>query len=311
MSAAQRAGFSLVELLISMAISAIIGSILFPALLSFQSAGFAEMDRDDLHKRAERLLRYLANDVRDTALYLGAKRRSATGDAPALTHDSLSGDPLEVLTTALRPESDGGTGHDALTLVKAVSFVPRLALTEPALAGSSVLRLDRRPNQPPGSSREILPSPEAINHIVLTNHKCCYPVAVANQELHLATPLQQAVPTGTELLGVRAHRYFLQTHAGSNRLYRDNYTSRDILDANIDGLQFRYLLRDGTRVDLPVHVVDIRGICIELLVRSRRTQSGALDTNVYQLGDRSYGPFNDHFRRIAVSQLVEIPNHGL
>mgnify|MGYP001182377820 FL=1 len=311
MNRADTSGFSLVELMISMVIAAIVSSILFPALLSFQANSLAEMDRDELHKRAGRLLRYLANDLRDTALFLGPAPHTASGSAVVLAHDSLPGDPVESLATALRPETSGAVEHDALTLVKAVSFAPPIYLAEDATAGASEVRLDRRPNQAPGSSREILPAPEAISHIVLANHKCCYPVAAADQALPLKEPLGQAVPAGTELLGVRAHRYYLQANAGSNRLYRDNYTSRDILDANIDGLQFEYLLRDGSLVDTPNPIADIRGIRVSLLVRSRRTKAEHFDNATYPLGDHSYGPFNDHYRRVAVSQTVEVRNHGL
>ncbi len=311
MNRSKIAGFSLIELMISMAIAAIVGTILLPALLSFQSTSLAEMHRDDLHKRAERLLRYLVNDLRDTALYLGPAPQTSTGNPPALVHDSLSGNPVETFTTALRPEYGDATGHDALTLVKAVSFVPRITLAEDAAIGVSELRLDRRPNRAPGSSREILPAPEAINHIVLTNHKCCYPVAAADQVLQLEEPLRQAAPTATELLGVRAQRYYLQAADGSNRLYRDNYTSRNILDANIDGLQFEYLLRDGTLVNAPDPLTDVRGVRVSLLVRSRQTGTDRVDHQTYQLGDRTYGPFNDHYRRVAVAQIVEMQNHGL
>lgn len=311
MTRSDLAGFSLVELMISMAVAAIVSSILLPALLTFQASSLAEMDRDELHKRANRLLRYLANDLRDAALCLGAEPHTAAGNAPVLVHDSLAGDPEETLTTALRPEAGGTDNHDALTLVKAVSFMPPLFLAEDATAGASEVRLNRRPNQAPGSSREILPPPEAISHVVLANHKCCYPVAAADQILPLGEPLSQAVPTGTELLGVRAHRYYLRANGGSNRLYRDNYTSRDILDANIDGLQFEYLLRDGSLVHTPDPISAIRGVRVSLLVRSRRTKADHLDQATYLLGDRSYGPFNDHYRRVAVNQTVEMQNHGL
>jgi len=311
MNRADTSGFSLVELMISMVIAAIVSSILLPALFSFQASSLAEMDRDELHKRAGRLLGYLANDLRDTALFLGAAPHTATSNSIVLVHDSLPGDPLESLGTALRPETGGAADHDALTLLKAVSFAPPIYLTEDAMAGASHVRLDRRPNQPPGSSREILPAPEAISHIVLANHKCCYPVSAADKTLPLEEPLGQAAPAGTELLGVRAHRYYLQADAESNRLYRDNYTSRDILDADIDGLQFEYLLRNGNLVHTPDSTTDIRGVRVSLLVRSRRTKADHLDKATYLLGDRSYGPFNDHYRRVAVSKTVEVRNHGL
>ena len=304
-------GFSLIELVISMAIAAIIGSILLPALLSFQSGALAEINRDDLHKRAERLLRFAVADLRDTALLIGARPRTATGTALTLIHDSLAGDPSETIGAALLPEDGGVSGHDAITYLKTVSFAPLIRLAETAAAGATSLELDRRPNQSPGSSREIIPAPEAINHVVLDNQKVCYQVLDTGQNLQLETGLLRLAPTGSEVLGVRAHRLYLQPFEGSNRFYRDNFTSREILDDGIDGMQLQYLLHNGVLVDEPVLLADVRGVRISLLVRSRKTDSSYLDRQSYHLGNRTYGPYFDHFRRVLASELVEIKNHAL
>ncbi|MCK4535877.1 MAG: PilW family protein [Desulfuromonadales bacterium] len=311
MKAPNNFGFSLVELVISMAIAAIIGSMLLSSMLSFQSRTLAEIDRDDLHKRAERLLRFAVDDLRDTALLIGARPRTATGPAPVLVHDSLPGDPHETMTDALLPEYGDPTGHDAVTILKAISFSPHLMLAQAEGPGTTSLTLDRHPNRAPGSSREILPAPEAISHVVLGNHKVCYQVLAADQTLQLNAGLLRQVPAGIEVLGLRAHRLYLQPFEGSNRFYRDNFTSREILDACIDGMQLEYLMKNGHLVDEPGSLADVRGIRISLLVRSRQAEPSYLDSRAYTLGDRTYGPFFDHFRRIQISELVEIKNHGL
>lgn len=304
-------GFSLIELMISMAIAAIVGSILLSAMLSFQSGALAEINRDDLHKRAGHLLRFAVDDLRDTALLTGAGPRTAAGSALTLSHDSLAGDPAETINAALLPESGGATGHDALTFVKAVSFTPAIRLAETAEAGATCLVLDRRPNQAPGSSREIIPAPEAINHVVLDNQRGCYQVLSTGQSLLLATGLLRQAPAGSEVHGVRAHRLFLQPFEGSNRFYRDDFTSREILDEGIDGMQLEYLMSNGVLVDDPVPPADVRGIRISLLVRSRKPDPDFLDRRSYRLGDRSYGPYFDHFRRVLASELVEVKNVAL
>jgi len=311
MKPVQNLGFSLVELIVSMAIATLLGSALLSSLLAFQAATLAEIDRDGLRKRAERLLRFVVDELRDTALLIGAEPLTAAGTAPSLVHASQSGDPLEILASALLPEYGDPAGHDAVTILKAVSFAPRIRLTQPEDPGAASLTLDRRPNLPPGSSREILPAPDARDHVVLDNQKVCYRVLSADQILQLNNALLRAAPAGTEVLGLRSQRFYLQPYAGSNRLYRDNFTSLEILDDDIDGLQLEYLLKDGSLVDAPAILAEVRGIRISLLVRSHREAAGYTDRNSYQLGDRSYGPFFDHYRRIVVSELVEIKNHGL
>ena len=190
--------------------------------------------------------------------------------------------------------------------------MPRLCgLCKPGRSGEDWLELNRRPNRSPGSTRELLPAPEAINHLVLANHRICYAVHIADSSLQLSLPLLTDVPVDTELLGVRAFNYQLDAFSGSKRLRRDDFTSRDILDDAVDGLQFEYLLDDGSLVNRPDRSQDIRGVRINLLVRDLRPDRSYINATIYTLGNRSYGPFQDHYRRSLVTQLVEVKNNGL
>jgi len=304
------AGITLVELLVAMTIASIIGTMILQLVINFQSRILTEVSRNDLQDRAERLIRFLANDIRDTAFLLGSVPQVAGGASLELVHDSLSGDPLENLPFSILAE-DNSDEDDRLTIVKAVSFAPPLRLTQPGLSGEAELVLNRRPNRSPGSSRELLPAPEAINHLVFTNHRVCYAVQLADLSLQLDQPLLEGVPVGTELLGVRAFSYQLEPFSGSKRLRRDDFSSRNILDDVVDGLQFEYLLNDGSLVDQPARPQDVRGVRISLLVRDLRSDRNYSNETIYTLGNRNYGPFRDHYRRSQVSQLVEVKNHGL
>ncbi len=304
------AGITLVELLVAMTIAAIIGTMILQMVINFQSRILAEVSRNDLQDRAERLIRFLANDIRDSAFLLGSVPRVAGGASLALVHDSLSGDPLESLPFSIISD-DSSDEDDRLTIVKAVSFAPALRLAQPGLSGEAELVLNRRPNRSPGSSRELLPAPEAINHLVFANHRVCYTVQFADLSLQLSQPLAEGVPADTELLGARAYSYQLEPFSDSKRLRRDDFSSRDILDDVVDGLQFEYLLGDGSLIDQPARPQDVRGVRISLLVRDLRPDRNYTNATIYTLGNRSYGPFRDHYRRSQVSQLVEVKNHGL
>ncbi len=304
------AGVTLVELLVAMTIASLVGTSILQLVITFQKRILTEISRNDLQDRAERLIRFVANDIREAAFMLGSVPLVA-GETPlALVHDSLSGDPLETLAYALIPE-DGGLDDDTLTLVKAVSFAPPLCLEQEGVIGDSSLSLNRRPNLSPGSSRELLPAPEAISHLVLGNHRRCYALQSADQILHLEQELTVTAPVGTEVLGVRAYRYLLDPVAGSHHLRRDDFTSQNILDDAVDGLQFEYLQADGAQTDQPTDPGKIRAVRISLLVRDLRSDQAYPAAEVYTMGNRSYGPYRDHFRRVVVSQLVEVKNHGL
>lgn len=310
MKRAACAGMTLVELLVAMAIAALVGSMLLQTVIGFEARILAEVSRNDLQDRAERLIRFLASDVRDAAFLLGAAPRLADGAPLALVHDSLPGDPLEALPSAILP-TDSSLTDDRLTIVKAVSFAPPLRLLLPALAGETAVVLNRRPNRGPGSSRELLPAPEAVNTLVVASQRVGYSVQLADQTLQLAQPLAAEVPADTEVLGVRAATIALEPFAGSKRVRRDDFTSREILDDAVDGLQFEYLLSDGSLVDLPASPAEVRGVRISLLVRDLRPDRNYVNEQPYTLGNCRYGPYRDHYRRLLVSRLVEVKNHGL
>jgi hypothetical protein len=293
-----------------MTIASIIGTMLLQLVIDFQARILTEISRNDLQDRAERLIRFLASDIRDTAFLLGTVPQVADGTMLALVHDSLSGDPLEALPFSVL-SGDESDEDDHLTIVKAISFAPPLRLAQPGVSGERGLVLNRRPNLSPGSTRELQPAPEAINHLVLANRRLCYSVQLAGLSLQLNQSLVEDVPAATEVLGVRAYSYRLNPAAGSKSLRRDDFTSRDILDDAVDGLQFEFLLADGSLVNQPARPQDVRGVRISLLVRDLRPDQNYVNEASYTLGNRTYGPFRDHYRRSLVSQLVEVKNHGL
>ena len=303
-------GMTLVELLVAMTIASIAGIMILQVILNFQSRILAEISRNNLQDRAERLIRFMASDIRDAAFLLGPVPQTAEGAPLILTHDSLAGDPVETLPFSLVAE-DLADGDDRLTLVKAVSFAPPLRLAQTAQVGETSVVLNRRPNRSPGSTRELQPAPEAINHLVFASQHTCYPLRQANLEVELEQPLRETVSADTEVLGLRACIYEAESFAGSKRLRRDDFTSREILDQAVDGLQFEYLLDDGAMVDQPADTKNVRGIRISLLVRSLRQDRDHIDTGIYSLANQVYGPFHDHFRRQLVTRLIEVKNHGL
>ncbi len=276
-------GMTLVELLVAMTIASIAGIMILQVILNFQSRILAEISRNDLQDRAERLIRFMASDIRDAAFLLGPVPQTAEGAPLILTHDSLAGDPIETLPFSLVAE-DLADGDDRLTLVKAVSFTPPLRLAQTAQVGETSVVLNRRPNRSPGSTRELQPAPEAINHLVFASQHTCYPLRQANLEVELEQPLRETVSADTEVLGLRACIYEAESFAGSKRLRRDDFTSREILDQAVDGLQFEYLLDDGAMVDQPADTKNVRGIRISLLVRSLRQDRDHIDTGIYSSG---------------------------
>jgi len=55
----------------------------------------------------------------------------------------------------------------------------------------------------------------------------------------------------------------------------------------------------------------VSGVRVSLLVRDLRADRHFVNHSVYTLGNRSYGPYRDHYRRVQVTRLVEVKNHAL
>jgi Tfp pilus assembly protein PilW len=84
-----------------------------------------------------------------------------------------------------------------------------------------------------------------------------------------------------------------------------------VVAENIDNLQFRYLLSDGTWTNNPAgQEPNVRAVEISLLARTANINRGYIDPNTYSIGDVNYPP-NDNYRRKLLCSIVKTRNIGL
>ncbi len=312
-------GFTLVELLVSVAIMSIISLILYPFFTTFQFQSLSEINKSDLGDRANRLLDYLAEEVRETGFLVTSIPRYGDDTTLKIKHFS------DVLTfSSSIVTGDVAGGNDSLDVIKAVSFFPRISITEVIAGSPQKVKINRPPDY--GTEINNAGSNQALarNNVIFENHKKIYRVnGIAadspdidvdgdgrrDRLLTLQQTLAEPVPVGTEVLGVRAVRFFID----SKGLRSDDYVTSGVLDSNVDGLQIRYFMSDGSYVDAPTGsaIENIRGVKIYLLVRSGKPDRGYVNAATYTLGSRAYGPYNDGFRRVQVERLVEVKNYAL
>ncbi|WP_020674717.1 PilW family protein [Geopsychrobacter electrodiphilus] len=313
-------GFNLVELLVVMALMSIISLITYPFFINFQFQSLSQINKSDLNDRANRLLNYLAEEVQETGFMVTSVPHNGDGTTFQIKH----GASLETFSQSIRVEDVAG-GNDRLDILKAVSFFPPLVVTEVDAGPPHKVKI----NRPPDYNVEINDAAgvNAIltrNQVIFENHKKIYRVIdIASDSpdldldgdghkdrfLTLVQALAEPVPLGSEVLGVRVLGFFVD--AGGLRA--DNYVTSQVLDKDIDGLQFEYFMKDGSTSAAPIGaaIENIRGIRIALLVRATRTDKNYVNTTIYTLGNRSYGPYGDGFRRVAVERLVEVKNYAL
>ena len=77
------------------------------------------------------------------------------------------------------------------------------------------------------------------------------------------------------------------------------------------GVAVRIVAKKDVDRDLADAGGEHRPFRVSLLVRDLRSDGDFRDQTVYRLGNRSYGPYRDNFRRIVVSEMIEVKNHAL
>jgi prepilin-type N-terminal cleavage/methylation domain-containing protein len=99
-------------------------------------------------------------------------------------------------------------------------------------------------------------------------------------------------------------------HPNLMRRNLGNNEQAQIMAEDIDNLQFRYLLDDGSEADSGFNEKDVRAVEIYLLGRTRHTIRGYRDPNTYNMGSTSVTP-GDGYRRRLLKALIKTRNIGL
>lgn len=99
---------------------------------------------------------------------------------------------------------------------------------------------------------------------------------------------------------------------GTNDALRRTPGGSAIAD-NIEGLEFRYTLRDGTQTLTPTNaeLKQLIRVEISLLARSSREDYQYVDTKTYETASGAVlGPFNDNYHRRMVTTTLQLRNLG-
>jgi len=100
-------------------------------------------------------------------------------------------------------------------------------------------------------------------------------------------------------------------HPGLQRENLGNDQGFQIVAENIDNLQLRYILNDGTIIDNPAgQEVNVRAVQVFLLARTDQINRGYTNNNTYTMGDQAPTP-NDGYRRKLMTSIIKTRNIGL
>jgi len=99
-------------------------------------------------------------------------------------------------------------------------------------------------------------------------------------------------------------------HPNLMRRNLGNNEEAQVLAEDIDNLQFRYVLDDGSQVDSGFNERNVRAVEIYLLGRTRNIIRGYTDPNTYNMGNMSVTP-GDGYRRRLLKAKIKTRNIGL
>lgn len=81
---------------------------------------------------------------------------------------------------------------------------------------------------------------------------------------------------------------------------------------NFDGLEFYYILNNGTMSLNPASLENVLGVQISLLARTKNSNPDYIDARIYETASGTvWGPFNDGYRRQLLIREVICRNLGL
>jgi len=309
-------GFTLIELLIAMLITLVVMGAIF---LTFKSQQDSYVIQDQITATQQNLrsaMYILTRDVQMAGYYTNFDADQFTMD-----WDDLDGDTeiIRPLIFARNNVADGGGDNikdntDVIVIVKASDVRHTLAVGEGATTGTITL-----------ASRDF--DGDTVADLNTTTRK--YGLLVKDDlsaaeffEVDSAagniTPpggLTQNYTAGDLICRADIILYKIDEDAAHPSLNRRNLGSDNgywVVAENIDNLQFRYLLSDGTWTNNPAgQEPNVRAVEISLLARTANTNRGYTDTNTYNIGDNPNPNPNDAYRRKLLCSIVKTRNIGL
>ncbi len=284
-------GFTLIELLVSVVIFSIIGIAISILFIDLQARSTEEFQKNELVERANRISSYLIWELREAGFGV-----SATPKFPDGSNLTIGG---VTYSFSIIPQYNP-SGNDSVTIIKGISFLPKLKLGQNAVTGSTTVILNRTP-----TNYEVDPLNDYKSLIVFESHKKVYKItSIGGTTLTLSQGLTENVSAGTEVFGVR----IINLYVSKGKLLRNDGITSSIIDENVDGLKFLYILEDGSEVQNPANPADIRAVKFFVLLKSSKPSKKYMDTKTYNLGGTVFGPFNDKYRRLQIEGAVEVKN---
>jgi type IV pilus assembly protein PilW len=315
------AGFTLIELLVAIALGMVILAGLFRTFKVQHDSYVIQDQVSAMQQNLRAAMHLITRDLQMAGYYTNFDRNNRQLDWNDLDGDSNPANNKETgrhLLFAVNNDTTSGNGiknnTDVIVIVKAGSEGRTLTSGEGASAGA--ISLSTRDFDGDGTA-DLNNTAKKFGLLVKQDLSFAdfFQVDSASGSINPPGGLVENYTSGDTVFRTDIIIYRVTDDATHPCLVRKNLgddSGYQVIAENIDNLQFRYQLVDGTTVDDPVgNQARVRAVEVLLVARTAFAQRGYRDTNSIAFGGTTIPAPNDSYRRKTLNSIVKTRNVGL
>jgi prepilin-type N-terminal cleavage/methylation domain-containing protein len=275
-----KTGATLIELLIALVLSSILVAAFYRTFIDQQKTYTVQEQVADMQQSVRVGIDQVTRQIRMAGYGLGETILASFGvsDINGFTNIFTPGNNVNNI----------GNNDDSITIIIAVEVAK---LTETVAQGSSVLKVSN--GEDFNSDKQKYLCLNGVNNYLVQS--------VSGNIITLATPLSEGHLIDEPVFLIKAVTYKLTSDTTNPNIpilvKNDNTGDGDqVIAENIEDLQFRYTLADGSVTDSPANPEDIRIVCANIKARTKMA-----DTQSSSVG----------YRRRELTSVIKVRNLGL
>jgi len=276
----KKTGATLIELLIALVLSSILVAAFYRTFIDQQKTYTVQEQVADMQQSVRVGIDQVTRQIRMAGYGLGETILASFGvtDINGFTNIFTPGNNVNNI----------GNNDDSITIIIAVEVAK---LTETVTQGSSVLKVSN--GEDFNSDKQKYLCLNGVNNYLVQS--------VSGNTITLATPLSEGHLIDEPVFLIKAVTYKLTSDTTNPNIpvlvKNENTGDGDqVIAENIEDLQFRYTLADGSVTDSPANPEDIRIVCANIKARTKMA-----DTQSSSVG----------YRRRELTSVIKVRNLGL
>jgi type IV pilus assembly protein PilW len=314
----KQAGFTIIELLIAVALGLVILAGLFRTFKVQQDSYIIQDQVSAMQQNLRAAMHFITRDLQMAGYYTNFDRNNRQLDWNDLDGDSNPANNMETgrpLLFAVNNASTAGikANTDVIVIVKAGSEGRTLTAGEGSSGGA--ISLSNRDFDGDGTA-DLNNTGKKFGLLVKEDLSFAdfFQVDSASGSINPPAGLTENYTSGDTVYRTDIIIYRVTDDTARPCLVRKNLgddSGYQVIAENIDNLQFRYLLNDGTWTNDPTgNQARVRAVEVLLVARTAFVQRGYRDTSSITFGTETIS-VNDSYRRKTLNSLVKTRNVGL